>query len=417
MHRFPVVLVIWLGCALAWMVLGGSLVARTGSTEGALGREVHLLWGPPMEQRPPAAGVTIPHTVVERVRHTDGGGRESWTEETRTVTDTVSLPLDGSALAVRLDLTHRRKGLLWFATYDVAFDGRYTFTNPAAEARDAQVRFPLDDATNLYDGFEVLDETEQPVRAVVGRSGAVFPARFEPGASRRFHIRYRSRGTSTWGYRLTEGTGEVRHFALTLTTNAADVDFAPGSLSPGAHRREGRGWRGEWRFERLVANSGVSLVLPNRLNPGPLAARITFFAPVGLLFFFFVVAILAAAEGRRIHPMNYFFFGAAFFAFHLLFAYLVDHVAVPPSFAISALVSVALVASYARLFTGWRFALRTIAVAQTLYLVLFSATFFWAGFTGLAITIGAILTLFVMMQSTGRLDWDQAGRTPTARPA
>jgi len=90
---------------------------------------------------------------------------------------------------------------------------------------------------------------------------------------------------------------------------------------------------------------------------------------------------------------------------------------VPPSFAISALVSVALVASYARLFTGWRFALRTIAVAQTLYLVLFSATFFWAGFTGLAITIGAILTLFVMMQSTGRLDWDQAGRTPTARPA
>jgi Inner membrane protein CreD len=416
MHRFPIVLVIWLGCAFAWMALGSSLVARTGSTEGALGREVHLLWGPPMVQCPPVAGVAVPRTVVERVRHVDAHG-ESWTEETHTVTDTVSLPLDGSALDVRLDLTHRRKGLLWFATYDVAFDGRYTFTNPAAETRDAQVRFPLDDATNLYDGFEVLDESERPLPATVGKDGAVLTARFEPGAARRFHVRYRSRGTSTWGYRLTEGTGEVRNFALTLATNAANVDFAPGSLSPGAQRREGRGWRGEWRFQRLVANSSVSLVLPDRLNPGPLAARITFFAPVGLLFFFFVVAIVSTAEGRRIHPMNYFFFGAAFFAFHLLFAYLVDHVAVLPSFAISALVSVALVASYARLFTGWRFALRRIAVAQTLYLVLFSATFFWSGFTGLAITIGAILTLFVMMQATGRLDWDAAGRASAPRPA
>ncbi len=39
--------------------------------------------------------------------------------------------------------------------------------------------------------------------------------------------------------------------------------------------------------------------------------------------------------------------------------------------------------------------------------MLFSYTFFWEGFTGLAITIGAILTLFVMMQYTGRVQWDQ----------
>ncbi len=40
-----------------------------------------------------------------------------------------------------------------------------------------------------------------------------------------------------------------------------------------------------------------------------------------------------------------------------------------------------------------------------LYLVLFSYTFMWEGFTGLSITVGAIMTLFVMMQVTGRLDW------------
>jgi heme/copper-type cytochrome/quinol oxidase subunit 3 len=36
------------------------------------------------------------------------------------------------------------------------------------------------------------------------------------------------------------------------------------------------------------------------------------------------------------------------------------------------------------------------------YLVGFSLTFLLKGFTGLSITVGAILTLFLMMQVTGR---------------
>jgi len=42
-----------------------------------------------------------------------------------------------------------------------------------------------------------------------------------------------------------------------------------------------------------------------------------------------------------------------------------------------------------------------------IYLVLFSYAFFFEGFTGLAITIGAILTLFVVMQMTGRIQWTE----------
>ena len=43
--------------------------------------------------------------------------------------------------------------------------------------------------------------------------------------------------------------------------------------------------------------------------------------------------------------------------------------------------------------------------AQLVYLILFSYAFFFRGFTGLAITIGAILTLFIAMQTTGRVRW------------
>jgi hypothetical protein len=36
---------------------------------------------------------------------------------------------------------------------------------------------------------------------------------------------------------------------------------------------------------------------------------------------------------------------------------------------------------------------------------MFSYAFFFKGFTGLAITVGSILTLFVVMQITGRVRW------------
>ena len=105
--------------------------------------------------------------------------------------------------------------------------------------------------------------------------------------------------------------------------------------------------------------------------------------------------------------MNYFFVGAAFFSFHLLLAYLVDHISIHLSFWICSLVSIFLVVSYMRLVVGMRFAFIEIALSQLVYLVLFSYTFFFEGYTGLAITILCICTLFVVMQFTGKVDWDK----------
>jgi inner membrane protein involved in colicin E2 resistance len=115
--------------------------------------------------------------------------------------------------------------------------------------------------------------------------------------------------------------------------------------------------------------------------------------------------IITTMRGIDLHPMNYFFLAAAFFSFHLLLAYLVDHVSIHAAFAISAAVSVFLVVSYLRLVVGLQFASREAALAQFIYLVMFSYAFFLKGFTGLAITIGSVLTLFVVMQVTGRIDW------------
>jgi len=139
------------------------------------------------------------------------------------------------------------------------------------------------------------------------------------------------------------------------------------------------------------------------------------FAPVSLFFFFFLMFILTTLRGIELHPMNYFFLAAAFFAFHLLLAYLVDHISIHLAMVIASLVSITLVVSYLRLVVGPRFAVIEAGGAQLIYLVLFSYAFFWKGFTGLSITILSIATLFVVMQATGRIRWSEKLASPPGR--
>jgi len=411
---------VWLCCAAAWVVLGSTIVYRTGESSGQLNREVQALWGPPRTQSPPAAVWRESKKVKELVTNYDAQGRplvasierEKWVDH--------PIALSRSNVSVRLRLEHRRKGLLWFPTYEVEFQGRYAFHNDATQTRRVELSFPLEKGDVVHDGFKVLDRQGRWVETSLDNNNATWSDSFASDETREYEISYRSRGMSVWRYGLpnqglTGTAGRARDFWLQVETNFADVDFPPGSLSPSTQGRVPGGWRGSWKFDSIVTTSSIAIELPQKLNPGPLASRITFFAPVGLLFFFFVVALFAGARGRTIHPMNYFFFGCAFFAFHLLFAYLLDHLPVLPAFAVSSAVSVFLVISYARLFVGWRFALLEMGLSQLVYLVVFSFTFFWQGFTGLAITIGAILTLFMMMQVTGRYEWRKAGVPLAAR--
>ena len=76
-----------------------------------------------------------------------------------------------------------------------------------------------------------------------------------------------------------------------------------------------------------------------------------------------------------------------------------------------------LVISYLRLVVGMRFAAVEAGLAQLIYLVLFSYAFFFKGFSGLAVTIGSIVTLFVVMQLTGRIRWSEKFASRMAEPA
>jgi inner membrane protein involved in colicin E2 resistance len=345
-------------------------------------------------------------TNVTKTVETEENGKKIKKTETRDVSNVV--PLDSSQISADLHIDYRQKGLLWFSTYRVGFAGNYTFQNPTGQEEIFTIRLPLPSKQAVYDGMEIsLDGQVLPLN--FGGAEVTAHGVLKANATGAARIAYRSQGQDNWIYKFSSGdeVARVKDLHLLIKTDFAGFDFPENSLSPTEKRQTSEGWELKWDYQNLVSGFDIALRMPQKLQPGPLAGRISYFAPVPLFFFFFLVFILSTLRGIDLHPMNYFFLACAFFAFHLLLAYLCDHVSIHAGFVISSAVSILLVVTYLRLAVNLRFAVVEAGLSQLIYLVLFSYAFFFAGFTGLAITIGAILTLFVVMQMTGRIQWTE----------
>jgi hypothetical protein len=389
LKRIVAISFIFICTAIAWGILGATIFARTRNITGGLANRVEATWGAPQEQQPPSSFYLEPAPAT-------ADRPASKTER--------PLPLERSRIRVAFDLDHRQKGLLWYATYKVVYEGDYTFRNVSATEQlvTFRLRFPV--AQAVYDDFEFQIDGK-PADVVSQFGVAIAKATLAPDQVATLHVGYRSQGLDSWRYSFGPGVGQVKDFVLTMNTNFSDVDFPENTLSPTSKRETGQGWELTWTFKDLVSGFQIGMTMPQKLQPGPLAAEISFFAPLSLLFFFFLMFIITTMRRIELHPMNYFFLACAFFSFHLLFAYLVDRISIHAAFFICSAVSIFLVVSYLRLVVGIRFAAVEAGIAQLIYLVLFSYAFFLKGFTGLAVTIGSILTLFAVMQLTGKIRW------------
>ena len=404
--RIAAITFIFLCTALAWAILGATIFQRTYDSDSSSSSRVVSTWGAPQNQLPPTATV---ETIVPRKEVKTENGRQV---ETVTEEKVISaLPLDSSHLNVALNLEHRQKGLLWYSTYKVGFSGAYAFRNATDKAQDVKFTLPFPTTQAIYDNLAFTVD-DAPVALKNEDNGATGSVKIPAGKITTLKVGYNSQGLNDWHYSFvnanaSNGVAQVRDFSLKMTTNFKDIDFPDNTLSPSQKEETADGWKLTWNYTNLVSGYQIAMAMPEKLQPGPLAGRISLFAPVSLFFFFFLLLIITTLRGIELHPMNYFFLATAFFSFHLLLAYLVDHVSIHVAFVISSAVSIFLVISYLRLVVGLRFAMREAAMAQFIYLVAFSYAFFLKGFTGLAITIGSIMTLFVVMQATGKIRWKE----------
>src|SRR5690606_11489311 len=128
----------------------------------------------------------------------------------------------------------------------------------------------------------------------------------EPGQAIELEAGYASRGLDRWSYApTTGGVSVLRDFPLTMRTDFDDVDFPQGTLSPSSRVDAGSGQELAWTFSRIVTGAGIGMAMPQRVQPGELAAALAFSAPISLGFFFVVIALLARLRGLDIHPINY----------------------------------------------------------------------------------------------------------------
>lgn len=392
-RRLAAIAFIFCCACIAWMILGATLVARTQDSQTSQLAKLTAQWGDAQTQKAPSASARLAIETYDKERKRTAFGYES-----------VAVPILTSRVNVDLDLEQRRDGLLWYNLYGVRFLGRYRIRNTTTSPH-LTINFSFPSANGTYSDFTAAVGGRRLADLTSALEQGYFSFNLAPGSTTWIAIGYRSRGMGTWTYRFGDGVTPVSDFSLAMTTDFDAIDFPPGTGLPTSEERLPRGWRLEWRYGTLLTGNDVGMAFPYPLQPGPLAQRITFWAPVALFFYFFVLLVITTLRRIDLHPINYFFLAAAFFAFHLLFAYLVDRIPIEAAFAICSVVTVFLTVSYLRLVVGMRFAAFESGIAQLVYLILFSLALFNEGWSGLTITIGAIVTLFVTMQATGRIRW------------
>lgn len=392
LHLLAIIGIFLCTCA-GWFILGGAVTMRTVHTGTVLDAEVTRNWGAPLTQSHPA----FYYVAASASR--------------------AKKPVLPESSEVKVDLRYspKRKGLHNYRAYTAAFDATYTIRNPTPIAQTIYGTFTLPDEKARYDAFSM--KLGEKVTDKAPSSGSITESLDLPaGGSATVVIRYLANGLDTWRYEF-NGAQRVRNFKLVMTTDFDDYNF-PGDTASASDKREptgNGGWLLNWDYSDVIGARAIGMDMPKLLDAGPIASRIAFYAPVSLLFYFAVLLIMTLVMNQPLHPMHWFFLAAGCFAFQLLFAYLVDLVPALPSFAISAAVSLLLVTMYLWRVAGGRFA-RLAALAQFAYMVLFSFSFFFDGITGLTITIGAIITLAVLMLTTARIEWSQCFASKGAQP-
>lgn len=318
--RIAAITFIFLCTAFAWGILGATIFQRTYDSDSSSANRVVSTWGAPQSQLPPTA--SFEEFVPRKEVKTENGKKIETLTQDLVITQ---LPLESSHLNVALNLEHRQKGLLWYSTYKVGFAGAYAFRNSTDKEQSVIFTLPFPTTQAIYDNL-VFTVDGVPVPLKNEQNAATGSVKIGAGKVATLKVGYNSQGLNDWRYSFvhanaSNGVAQVRDFSLKMTTNFKEIDFPDNTLSPSQKEETADGWNLTWNYTNLVSGYQIAMVMPEKLQPGPLAGRISFFAPVSLFFFFFLLLIITTLRGIELHPMNYFFLATAFFSFHLLLAY------------------------------------------------------------------------------------------------
>ena len=113
------IIVIVVIISIGWFILAGAMKWRTNEYGEMLKGRVVENWGSMQVQNQPF------------LRYQE----KSLNDENKVVTTTYTIDPAASDLDVDLSSSHRRKGLIWYAFYEVDFEGTYTMVNTSGKGQ------------------------------------------------------------------------------------------------------------------------------------------------------------------------------------------------------------------------------------------------------------------------------------------
>ncbi|HVH71976.1 MAG TPA: hypothetical protein VNB49_12790, partial [Candidatus Dormibacteraeota bacterium] len=186
--RILAILLIFVCTTIAWAVLGSTIFYRTYNAESGLAGRVASTWGAPECQAPPA--ITREWQEIKIIEDDYDGKKRSRKESSQ---HSEPVKIDGSRITAALDIDYRQKGLLWFSTYKVDFEGLYTFQNPKPSEEEFAIALPLPAQQAVYDNLQLrLDD--KPLSLTFSGSRVLARVRMAGGAKTVLRAEYRSQG-------------------------------------------------------------------------------------------------------------------------------------------------------------------------------------------------------------------------------
>ena len=423
---------IFISFTIAWMILGTLNAGRTEGQTDLLLKRVQNSYGGPLIITPPRIYYEI---TKERKVKVAGLETISSYKERETVDPS------GSNIEIDLSLERIKMGNLWFPVFLSKYQGHYEYdieAIPEDFRSEPLFLLPgLNSSESLFRDieFKINDTSVEPLSRLVSNTPIELTTTKYVNGKLVVDSYYETTGTDYFVYLLSnqgqrrnsrerearfesiekERLTRLDNFTFKLTTDFIKYEL-PNRAVPYTTLRQHDGHNEfEWQFDKTVTGKNIGLIVPKEMIPGDIASRISFFAPISLLFFFVVVTIYGILAKNRLHPMHYAFLAATFLSFHLTFSYSADHISMYFAFAVASLVSCFLTFSYISRVKDQKYALVATSL-QLLYLVVFAWSFFYQtdsglGITGLIVTVVSVLTLFALMQLTAKLDWQNLDLT------
>src|SRR3979411_1223688 len=218
--RIGAIAFIFLCTTVAWAILGTTIFQRTYSSDSSSEGRVASTWGAPQNQLPPVA--SYDEMVSKKEVSTENGKQKEIVKQEKV---TNVLALESSHINVDLNLEHRQKGLLWYSTYKVGFDGHYSFRNPGDKEQKVDFTLPFPPAQAIYDNL-IFTVDGSPVPLKNENNAATASLKIAPGKTSELTVGYASQGLNEWRYSFgSKDVTQVRDFALRMRTNFKEIDF------------------------------------------------------------------------------------------------------------------------------------------------------------------------------------------------